>query len=309
MKKFKHLSYEERVAISFLRAEGWSARKIGAKLDRHHSCIAYELKKKVKGMYVAKKAHHKSYWRRYLSKKQCMKVALDSELSKFIPEKLREGWSPERISGYLKLQGKMVSTKAVYKFVYSRCLERHLFWRKHHKKSGWKKKRYGKASDGRKHIEERPKTESSGHWEGDFIVSSENTCSLLVLVDRYSRDTIIRKIPNRKHAVVMRAFQDSLRHMPLKTLTLDNDISFNCWKKLEQVLKCEIFFCHPFHSWEKGLVENTNRWIRAFVPKKKNLREVTDLELHSIERFLNEIPRQCLGFKTAKEVLLINQSV
>ena len=157
MKKFKHLSYEERVAISFLQAEGWSTRKIGRKLNRHHSCIAYELKKKVKGMYVARKAHHKSYWRRYLSKKQCMKVALDRELSKFIPEKLSEGWSPERISGYLKLQGKVVSTKAVYKFVYSRCLERYLFWRKHQKKSGWKKKRYGKASDGRKYIEERPK--------------------------------------------------------------------------------------------------------------------------------------------------------
>ena len=66
-KKFKHLSYEERVAISFLHAEGRSARKIGEKLGRHHSCIAYELKKKVKGLYVAKKAHHKSYWRRYLS--------------------------------------------------------------------------------------------------------------------------------------------------------------------------------------------------------------------------------------------------
>jgi transposase, IS30 family len=309
MKKFKHLSYEERVAISFLHAEGWSTRKIGAKLNRHHACIAYELKKKVKGMYVAKKAHHKSYWRRYLSKKQCMKVALDSELSKFIPEKLREGWSPERISGYLKLHGKNVSTKAVYKFVYSRCLERYLFWRKHHKKSGWKKKRYGKATDGRKYIEERPETESSGHWEGDFIVSSHNTCSLLVLVDRYSRDTIIRKISNRKHAVVMRAFQDSLRHMPVRTLTLDNDISFNCWKKMERIVKCQIFFCHPFHSWEKGLVENTNRWIRTFVPKKKNLREVTDLELRSIEKFLNEIPRQCLGFKTAKEVLLETTSV
>ena len=107
----------------------------------------------------------------------------------------------------------------------------------------------------------------------------------------------------------MRAFQDSLRNMPVKTITLDNDISFNCWKKLEFEFQCSVYFCHPYHSWEKGLVENTNRWIRAFVPKRKNLREVTDLELRSIERFLNEIPRQCLGFKTAKEVLLTNQSV
>ncbi len=304
MKTFKHLSYEERVLISVLFSEGWSARKIGKKLGRHHSCIAYEMKKKVKGLYVAKKAHHKTYWRRYLSKKQCMKAALDRELSKFIPEKLKEGWSPERISGYFKLQGKNISTKAVYKFVYSRCLERYLFWRKHHKKSGWKKKRYGKAIDERKYIEDRPKMERSGHWEGDFIVSSHNACSLFVLVDRYSRDTITRKIPNRKHATVLRAFLDSLRNMPVKTITLDNDIAFNCWRKLEKQLKCSIYFCHPYHSWEKGLVENTNKWIRVFVPKRKDLREVTEEELRSIEKFLNEIPRQCLGFRTAKEVLL-----
>lgn len=310
MKKFKHLSYEERVAISFLQAEGWSVRRIAGKLNRHHSCIAYELKqKKVKGLYAAKKAHHKSYWRRYLSKKQCIKAALDREISRFIPEKLALGWSPERISGYLKLQGKVISTKAVYKFVYSRCLERYLFWRKHHKKSGWKRKRYGKASDGRKYINERPIMEGFGHFEGDFIVSSHNTCSLLVLVDRYSRNTIIRKIPNRKHAVVLRAFQDSLCNMPVKTITLDNDISFNCWRKLEKILKCLVYFCHPYHSWEKGLVENTNRWIRCFVPKRKDIREVTEMELCSIESFLNEIPRQCLGYRTAKEVLLINQSV
>lgn len=310
MKKFKQLSYEERVAISFLVAEGWSARRIAKKLNRHHSCISYELKeKRVKGRYGAKKAHHKSYWRRYVSKKDCMKVALDRDISEFVKQKLEEGWSPERISGYLKRHGTSASTKAIYKFVYSRCLERYLFWRKHHKKSGGKRKKYGNADDGRTYIDSRPLLSFSGDMEADFIVSSKSAYSLLVIVDRYSRNTWIRKLPNRKHATVLRGFQNALRNYRVRTLTLDNDISFNCWRTLEKLLKCSVYFCHPYHSWEKGLVENTNRWIRCFVPKGKDLREVTEEELRSTERFLNEIPRQCLGYRTAKELLLEQVSV
>src|SRR3989344_5225802 len=132
-KTFTQISYEERVLIGSLHAAGSSARSIAAVLDRSPNTISRELReKKVRGRYVAKKAQHKTYFRRYLSKRQCMKVALDAELSRFVKEKLEEGWSPERIAGYLKIQDRFVSTKAVYKYVYSRCLERHLFWKKHH---------------------------------------------------------------------------------------------------------------------------------------------------------------------------------
>ena len=303
--KFKHLSYEERVAISILFTDGWSSRKIAEKLNRHHACIAYELKKnKVKGKYQAKKAQMKAYQRRYLSKTDCLKVAMDPELNSFVEEKLKQSWSPERISGYLKRLGRNISTKAIYKFIYSRSLEHYLFWSKHHVRDGPKKKRFGKPNDSRKYIDLRPEVFSSGHWEGDFIVSRHNSCSLLVLVDRYSRNTLIRKLNNRKHATVLRAFSNMLSNHLVKTITLDNDIAFNCWKKLEESLKCSVYFCHPYHSWEKGLVENTNRWIRAFVPKRTDLRKVSEKDLEEIRTFLNTLPRQCLGFKSAQEVLL-----
>lgn len=308
-KKFNHLSYEERIKIALLLKQGSSIRKIARELNRHHSCIAYELKqKKVKGEYIPKKAHHKSYWRRYRSKINCMKVALDRNLSVFIEEKLKKKWSPERISGYLKNQNIRISTKAIYKYIYSRCLERYLFWKNHKRKPRFKKYR-NLIKDNRKYIDLRPKVDSSGHLEADFIVSSKSNYSLLVIVDKYSRNTWIKKLPNRKHATVMRAFWNIMSGYQIKTITLDNDISFNCWLKLERLLKCQIYFCHPYHAWEKGLVENTNRWIRAFIPKRKDIKEVTEEELHSIEYFLNEIPRQCLGYMTAKEVLYINNRV
>lgn len=307
-KNYNHLSYEERIKIALLLKQGLSIRKIGRELGRHHSCIAYELKqKKVKGQYIPKKAHHKSYWKRYQSKINCMKVALDKNLTDFVEEKLKQRWSPERISGYLKKQGIKVSTKAIYKYIYSRCLERYLFWRKHKKKPIFKKYR-NLIKDNRKRIDLRPGVNGYGHLEADFIVSSKSNYSLLVIVDKYSRNTWIRKLPNRKHATVVRAFWDTMADYQVKTITLDNDISFNCWLKIEKLFNCQIYFCQPYHSWEKGLVENTNRWIRTVVPKKKDIREVTEEELHSAELFLNEIPRQCLGYKTAKEVLCENQA-
>lgn len=305
MRKYVQLSYEERVLVGSLHAAGSSARSIAAVLGRSPNTIARELReKKVKGEYIVKKAQHKTYYRRYLSKRDCMKVVLDGELSRFVKKKLEEGWSPERIAGYLKLQDQIVSTKAVYKYVHSRCLERHLFWHKHHVRGGPKRRHAKTPKDGRRYIEKRSPLLGSGHFEGDFIVSSHNAASLLVVVDRYTRRTRIRRILNRKHATVSRVCADMLQGVKVKTLTLDNDISFNHWKKLEKLLHTKIYFTHPYHSWEKGLVENTNRWIRTVVHKRRDIATVTGDELRSIERMLNEVPRQCLGYKTALEVEL-----
>ena len=306
MRQYKQLSYEERVLVGSLHAAGSSARSIATLLGRSPNTIARELReKKVKGEYAVKKAQHKTYYRRYLSKRDCMKVAMDAPMSRFVKKKLEEGWSPERIAGVLRLEGQAVSTKAVYKYVHSRCLERHLFWRKHHVRGGPKRRHTKTPADGRRYIEKRPPVVGSGHFEGDFIVSSHNAASLLVVVDRYTRRTRVRRLPNRKHATVSRAFGDMLRGVKVQTLTLDNDVSFNHWKKLQKLLHTKIYFTHPYHSWEKGLVENTNRWIRTIVQKKRDITTVTGDELRSIEQMLNEVPRQCLGYRTALEVELL----
>lgn len=306
MRKYAQLSYEERVLVGSLHAAGSSARSIAAMLGRSPNTIARELReKKVKGRYVVKKAQHKTYVRRYLSKRDCMKVALDGELGQFVQAKLKEGWSPERIAGFLKLEGERISTKAIYKYVHSRCLERHLFWRKHHVRGGPKRRHAQTPCDARRYIEERPALSGSGHLEGDFIVSKHNTVSLLVVVDRSTRRTRVRKVPNRKHGVVSRAFGDMLRGIKVKTLTLDNDISFNHWRTLQKLLRAKIYFTHPHHSWEKGLVENTNRWIRTVVEKRRDIATVTNDELRAVDHMLNEVPRQCLGYRTALQVELL----
>src|SRR5277367_2190149 len=71
---------------------------------------------------------------------------------------------------------------------------------------------------------------------------------------------------------------------------------------LNQRLGMRSWFCQPYHSWEKGQVENTNGLIRRFVPKRSNLDLLPDDKVHSVEEWLNNRPRKVLDFKTPKEV-------
>jgi IS30 family transposase len=307
-KRYHQLSYEERVKIEVLQAGGESVRSIAKTLGRSPNTIALELKgKKVKGAYGAKKAQHKTYWRRYLSKRNCMKVAMDRDLGRFVREKLVLGWSPERIAGRATSIGMPISKKAVYKFVYSRCFERYLFWKKYKKKSGPKRGTSTSKDLSKKGLSLRPLVLGSGHMELDFIVSRKSAAVLLVMVDRFSRHTVIRRLTHKTHQAVLGVLQEIHSRYHLKTITTDNDIVFRKWEDLERILAVPFFFTQPYHSWEKGLVENTNRWIRCFVPKRRDLTTVSDDELRSIEHFLNETPRQILGYRTASEVLLANQ--
>ena len=125
---------------------------------------------------------------------------------------------------------------------------------------GRKRKNNKKYTDGRKYIDQRPPVVGVGHYEMDFIVSRKSSSVLLVLTDKVSKYTIMDILPNRKYTtlrdVFSRIFDGS---KPLKSITTDNDIPFNPWKRFEQQLQCNIYFCNPYHSWEKGLIENTNR--------------------------------------------------
>lgn len=306
--RYRQLSYEERVKIEVLKSEGESVRSIANALSRSPNTIARELKeKKVRGAYLPKKAQHKTYWRRYRSKRNCMKVAMDKELTRFVREKLPLGWSPERIAGRATKMDMPVSKKAVYKFVKSRCLERHLFWEKYKKKGGPKRKGGVPKDPEKKGLSLRPALQGSGHVELDFLVSRASSVVLMVMVDRYTRITIIRKLLHKTHRGVQGALQKLHAQYQLKTITTDNDIVFRKWREMEKTLSIPFFFTQPYHSWEKGLVENTNRWIRCSIPKKRDLATVTGDELRSLEHFLNETPRQCLGYMTATEVLLASR--
>jgi len=229
-------------------------------------------------------------------------VALSSFLCLFVEERLEKKWSPKQISGYLKRElGISCSAKAIYKFAESRGLEHLLFWGWNNHKGGRKRGRWKTLKDGRKYIDSRPVRNGPGHLELDFIVSKESSWVLLVAVDFVAKKTWVRKLPNRKRDTIRAALSGLFHGVALRSITTDNDLAFTCWRELEALLQVPIYFTHPYHSWEKGLVENTNRWIRCFVPKRRDIGSVTEEELQEIQSFLNDRPREIIGFQTPSE--------
>jgi IS30 family transposase len=278
---------------------GVRLREIARFLLRSPNTISREIKKNtVAGLYLAEKANHRAYFKRWRSKRQCLKVAMDSFLCRFVEKKLREKWSPEQISGYLKLEMKIkCSAKCIYKFANKRSLDHLLFWGWNNMKQCRKRYAWKTPKDGRKYIEQRPPALSFGHFELDFVVSKQSTWSFLVAVDRLSKLTLIERLPNRKRTTVLGALSAMFGGRRVASITTDNDIAFVNWREIESLLNTQIYFTHPYHSWEKGLVENTNRWIRCFVPKRRDIGSVTEEEMKEILSFLNDRPREVIGFR------------
>ncbi len=301
-KKYNHLSFEERFAIEVMYRKDTEIRSIAEFLGRSPNTVSREIQKySVNGEYDAVKAKQKSQTKRWRAKEQCLKVSMDSFLCVFVEERLSKPyrWSPKQISGYLKRELNIIcSSKAIYKFAENRCLEHLLFWGWNKHKQCRKRGKWKTPKDGRKYIEKRPEMKEVGHFEMDFIVSKESSWVLLVVVDRIAKKTWIRRLHNRKRDTIRATLSSMFHGVELKSITTDNDIAFTCWKELEVLLNTSIYFTHPYHSWEKGLVENTNRWIRVFVPKRRDIGSVSDEEIQEILSFINDRPRECIGFKS-----------
>ena len=310
--KYEHLSDSERRRIERLRASGLGVRTIAERLDRGVGTISEEINRnKVQGVYDARKAGHKAYVRRKYSKVQSLKVVKDDTLRTFASEKLAEDWSPQMIAGrtHKRKHGlPKVSAKAVYKFVYSvygRCLESHLYRKRVKRKSGPKRGRKA-VMDGRISIEQRPKRvlkrKQFGHFEGDFIESGrDGHGSLLVLIERKTRYPFLAYVESRKNEDVNRLVAALLRGVPVKSLTLDNDVSFKKRRELSELIGAADFFCHPSTSSEKGTVENRNGRIREKIPKRTDISTVPATLIEEIQTKLRSLPMECLDWDTPQE--------
>lgn len=312
MEIYIHLCFSERKKIEKLLNKKESVRKIAIVLCRSVSCISNEIKLgKVNGIYNAKKAEAKARLRRKNSKYQCLKVVKDTKLKEFVIEGIEDDQSPEGISGRLKEQQKDISyasTKAIYKFVespYGRQIEKHLYSNSVRKKGGPKNKK-SVCIDGRTMIDKRPKKINKrtqfGHFEADFIESGKDgKGSLLVIVERKTRYPILQYLEDRKTKNVNYLISNLLKDIPIKSLTIDNDISFQKHKELSELIHSPIFFCHPSNPQEKGTVENRNKAIRRYVKKRSDLSSFLLEHFKMVEEKLRNKFMKCLNFKTPKE--------
>jgi IS30 family transposase len=121
-------------------------------------------------------------------------------------------------------------------------------------------------------------------------------------VDRKSRLTKLSKIQRPTAELVHRATVQCLKKIPVRSLTNDNGCEFIQYQKTQSTLLVPIYFTRPYASWERGTVENTNKLIRQYFPKKTRLEDIPNEKIKMVETLLNHRPRKTLEFRTPLEV-------
>lgn len=313
MKKYKQLTQEQRYQIYALRKEGFSMGSIAINLEVAKSTISREIKRNSGGKgYRAKQAHEKAMQRH---KQKPKAIRLTEEIKMLIREQLCSvESSPEQISGRLKVEHQLsISHETIYQYLIANKAEGgelYLHLRHKHKKY---RKRYG-SNDRRGQIKERVSIDDRpsiveekiriGDFEGDLVIGKDHKGALATMVDRHSKFTIIAKVPDKSANNVSDAIVAML--LPIKehlhTITFDNGKEFAYHQIMADKLAVNVYFAHPYHSWERGLNEHTNGLIRQYFPKGSSLEDVTAEQIMEVQHKLNHRPRKILGFKTPFEV-------
>lgn len=140
-----------------------------------------------------------------------------------------------------------------------------------------------------------------GHWEGDLIEGKNHQGGIHTEVERKTRFLQAQLIKDLKANETVRAQREIFNKLPAeakRTTTVDNGKEFTKHKQFE----LPVFFADPYSSWQRGSNEYHNGLIRRYLPKKTELRVVTQEELDDIVKEINNRPRKCLGFRTSLEV-------
>ena len=314
---FKHLNIEDREKIFLWINTGIAKKEIARRLNKTPKCIRAELKRNTK---YGKKYSPNTAQKRAdrVGKEQREKAPLkNTETFLYVRTKLREEeWSPEIIAGRLKIDhpGLSIDPETIYRYIYSRANRKAKLWehlscgRKKRRKKGGRKVRTSKiigavSIDRRaKYIDKRVQT---GHWETDLMEGTRTSRpALSVSVERSLRLLVITKVASKEARVKTEAIVSRFKALPKhlrRTMTADNGCENSHHKVWTDKLDMKVFFCHPYHSWERGSVENAIKRIRRHFPKGSDLDEVTEEDVKRVEDALNNTPMKCLGYLTPHE--------
>ena len=309
---YHHISYEDRIQIKAYLNCGLNMAQIANKIGVHKSTISREIKRnKGKKGYRPKQAHQLAQQRQHQAIKHV-------RFNEFVKERvifyLRLHWSPEQISGYLKANERIqISHETIYQFIWNDKRNGGDLYKYLRHSAKKKKKRYGKKDrrgqiKDRVSIDQRPeivdKKERIGDWEIDTIIGKNHQGALVSAVERKSQLTCIAHVPKREAELVTQAVISMLTPVKDKvlTITVDNGKEFAQHKTIAEKLEAQLFFAHPYCSWERGLNEQVNGLIRQYFPKKTDLSDVTEQQIFFVQTRLNHRPRKSLDFKTPYEI-------
>ena len=313
MEKKPKLILAEREQLFALWGQGKSFREIGVLLGRSHTCVSREVKRnrnQNSGEYlpcVAQAKHEK----RLRLQRECASLK-EPFIFLYVRQKLRLGWSPETIAGRLPIvyPSKSICVETIYQYIYNTRKHPHeqLFThltlhRKRRMKKHGRKVKALRIPD-RIDIAQRPQEvvtrQSFGHCETDLMegIRSEKPV-VSATVERKTRYTQLTLLPNKTARAKAKAVRNDGKSLPILTMTTDNGTENTNHKDWG----IPTYFTTPYHSWEKGTVENTIGRLRRYLPKKQSIANVTKEEVRYIQWLMNTTPRKCLQFRTPAEAI------
>lgn len=322
----KCLTWVQRLQIETLMNANVSKKEIAALLGCSLQTVYNELKR---GRYTRLDTHlveHDTYspdkaQKRYeynlTSKGPDLKIANDFELVEYIENKvLKDGLSPCAALGELKqknLPYTHISKTTLYRYIRMGIFP-HLTMKNSRSSKRYQKAKAKKAPRGIS-IERRPESimnrDEFGHWEMDCVCGKGRSV-LLVLTERKTRREIIHPMDSQSARNVVR-FLNKLEKKHgksfkkiFKTITVDNGTEFSDCKGMEKSIysgnRTQVYYCHPYSSWERGSNERLNREIRRLIPKGSNIAHYSPKEIQRVQDWVNSYPREILGYRTSEEL-------
>jgi transposase, IS30 family len=314
---YKQLAREQRYQIYALKKAGQNQTQIAQMLGCHKSTISRELRRN-----CGQKGYRPYQADEFAYDRQCAayRSRIAWETWQDVERLLRQDWSPEQISGRLKLEKQpSVSHECIYLYIYAEkrrggTLHQHLRSQKKQRKRYNGYIRRGQIPN-RTSIDKRPKIVASkgrfGDWEADTIVGARHKGGILSAVERKSKLTRLRKLATKAAAEMKDNAIELLAPLSAKvhTITVDNGKEFCDHELIAAGLQARVYFAHPYASWERGLNENTNGLVRQYFPKKYEFARISDQDLQLVEDLLNNRPRKTLGYWTPNEVFFKQRPV
>ena len=315
MKKYKHLTKEQRYTISACLRKKMSVSDIAKFIDVSKSTVSREIKRNLNMYrhYVWIDAQQFSDMRKHIPRRtRRMTKDLWGEIVPF----LKRHWSPETIVGVMRRNGRdCVSAEWIYHFV---RLDRERGGRlytylPHHLKHRRRPVSARLPIRDRVSIDERPAVVDAkarfGDWEMDTIVGKDGKGAIVTLVERTTKKMLMAKSPKGKNAkAIARLVVQMLRPFEhhVLSITTDNGTEFAEHKYIAKKLNTKVYFAHPYSSWEKGLIENTNKLVRQYIPNGTDFSSLSDDYILHVQTEINLRPRKLLNFSSPKQKFLLS---
>ena len=315
----RYLSLRERLQIADLLALGLSMRAVAAELGRSPSTVKRELDRHrdAQGRYLPCGADHSAQLAR--RRPRAHKLVANHPLRLVVQRKLNRSWSPDEISGWLRLthpeDGAMqLCPETIYRALlvpggqglHKRYCRRLRTGRRIRKSRWLTRSGHGAVVRNMTMIDERPAEvetkQQAGHWEGDLIVDIGSTSAMMTLRERKTQYGIIVNLPaDHTAATVNAAATAGFATMPVhmrRTLTWDQGVEMARHQDLADATGVKIFFAERSSPWQRGANENFNGLARQYFPKGTDLSVHTPAHVDAVMRELNTRPRKTLGYLT-----------